>query len=98
MSLLRAEQADKAVALILKRGERLGDALRIAEWGKDGDQVPNGMARLEGDDAKLFADFMLRQAHKEKQGVAVGDIATTATENPAVAEEFAALESQVSDA
>ena len=41
---------------------------------------------------------MLRQAHKEKQGVAAGDIATTATKNPAVAEEFAALESQVSDA
>ena len=90
MSLLRADK----LAMIdehAKRVEaRFDDAIRTAEYGQDGSGTPPGMKRLETpEERSTWQRFLTTQARRESEGFAPGDVATVATQHPAVAEAFA---------
>lgn len=90
MSLLRRSAQTAIEQQALRFEARLGNALRAVQYGQQGDEVPAGMVdvRDEPQGPEILRRFLEKQARREQEGFAQGDLGTAATEHPAVREEL----------
>lgn len=88
MSLLRQSALEAIERQALAWEDRLGEALRVAQYGLKGDQSPPGMVdiRKHPQGEEIMRRFLAKQALREQEGFAQGDLGTAATEHPAVRE------------
>jgi hypothetical protein len=87
VSLLRARSVEAARAAVARKRRRRQSALRRAMFGADGNAVPTGFVRLsDPKDQELWLKSLDKQARREQEGFAPGDVATRAIQSPIVRE------------
>ena len=90
MSLLRQDAFDEISKHALNYAGRIDEAFSLAQYGADGSGTPPGMKRLDTpDEQATWQRFLETQARREQEGFAPGDVASAATQHPAVVEAFA---------
>lgn len=90
MSLLRQSALEAIERQALAWEDRLGEALRVAQYGVEGDQEPPGMVdiRKRPQGPEIMRRFLAKQASREREGFAQGDLGQAAVEHPAVRDEL----------
>ena len=87
MSLLRADKLAMIDAHVKRVEERFDTAVRTAQYGQDGSGTPPGMKAVSTpEERQTWMRFLETQARREREGFAPGDVATAATQHPAVRE------------